>query len=158
MSPWFVEVPGQGCAEHPDSAKNWHYQSVTGRLSFLLDSANSWHYRSVSLGEAFGGSLTTDSAKKLALFRCKSGYRDFLCMLKLVVSKGRYEWAVRNIEEKTYFLGKIHYYFIFYSLALVLALHTYDCHLIKQSQKSYALKNFHLLRLRNNYINHKNLK
>lgn len=124
----------------------------------VLDSANCWHYRSVSLGEAFGGSLTPDSAKKLALFRCKSGYRDFLCMLKLVVSKGRYEWAVRNIEEKTYFLGKIHYYFIFYSLALVLALHTYDCHLIKQSQKSYALKNFHLLRLRNNYINHKNLK
>ena len=76
----------------------------------------------------------------------------------LVVSKGRYEWAVRNIEEKTYFLGKIHYYFIFYSLALVLALHTYDCHLIKQSQKSYALKNLHLLRLRNNNINHKNLK
>ena len=124
----------------------------------VLDSANCWHYRSVSLGEAFGGSLTPDSAKKLALFRCKSGYRDFLCMLKLVVSKGRYEWAVRNIEKKTYFLGKIHYYFIFYSLALVLALHTYDCHLIKQSQKSYALKNFHLLRLRNNYINHTNLK
>ena len=124
----------------------------------VLDSANCWHYRSVSLGEAFGGSLTTDSAKKLALFRCKSGYRDFLCMLRLVVSKGRYEWAVRNIEEKTYFLGKIHYYFIFYSLALVLALHTYGCHPIKQSQKSYALKNFHLLRLRNNYINHKKLK
>ena len=83
---------------------------------------------------------------------------SYVYMLKLVESKGRYEWAVRNIEEKTYFLGKIHYYFIFYSLALVLALHTYDCHLIKQSQKSYALKNFHLLRLRKNYINHNNLK
>ena len=78
--------------------------------------------------------------------------------MKLVVSKGRYEWAVGNIEEKTYSLGKIHYNFIFYSLSLVLALHMYDCHLIKQSQKSYALKNFHLLRLRNNYSNHKNLK
>ena len=33
------------CAEHPDSAKNWHYRSVTGRLSLLSDSANSWHYR-----------------------------------------------------------------------------------------------------------------